>query len=390
MGWGVTTNPWNKPKAPVKPFAAAQTAEQRAKAAGLTYFKPAAAGTTPNNTTAWRNRTSVAPIVKGIADWQKQNPNASNYWHAYAPGGNTEIGALMRSDPQGYLAAYQAYNPIGGDAQDLGLPPGYGPGGGGGYGGGGGGGAAGPQGLDQATLDYLASILGQGRPKDIAYEAIDLPDPGQYMSWDNALYGQARQGVAQGIEGIRGRGNTAFDQAAGELNRYQNPYEGGLQTRNPDLQMAMQRMMQANNVNPGQVGQTQYENINADRAMANQLAMLAATDQSRQAGNLRALEGDRRTMEQNLGLEGNMLNLGVNMAEAKGKSAFDQALQAARLNAANQEAQTNWQRRNQVGDTNVGAGNAWMQNALNAWLGLIGQKAPGVTLPANGTLPWAV
>jgi hypothetical protein len=60
------------------------------------------------------------------------------------------------------------------------------------------------------------------------------------------------------------------------------------------------------------------------------------------------------------------------------------------LQEQQQEAMQNWQRRNSVGDTNVGANNAWMQNALQAYMSLIGQKAPGTTLPANGTLPWAV
>jgi hypothetical protein len=230
-------------------------------------------------------------------------------------------------------------------------------------------------------------MVGQGKPRDIAYEALDLPDPSQYMKWDNSLYNTARQGVQTGIEGIRGRGNTAFDAAQAELQNYRNPFEGGLQTNNPDLQMAMQRMMEANRVNPSQVGQTQYENINADRAMANQLAMLAGTDQARMAGNLRGLQGDRTTFDQNLGLEGNMLNLGVNMAEAKGKGAFDQRLQDAMLQEQQQEAMQNWQRQNTVTDTNVGNWNDWSQAAIKQYMELIG-AAPGVNLPAVGTMPW--
>jgi hypothetical protein len=261
-------------------------------------------------------------------------------------------------------------------------------GGGGRGGGGGGGGGGGPVGMDQATFDYLSSIIGKGKPKDIAYEALDLPDPSEYMKWDPSQYGVARQGVATGIEGIRNRGNTAFDQAQGELARYVNPFEGGLQTNNPDLQNAMARMMQANGVNPSQVGATNAEGVQADRAMQNTLAMLAGVDQSRMAGNMRALQGDRTTFDQNLGLEGNMLNLGVNMAEAKGKTAFDQRLQDAMFSTAGQEAMQNWTRRNTVGDTNVGTQNQWNQDTLNAFMQLVGALPPGMTLPGAGTVPW--
>jgi hypothetical protein len=78
------------------------------------------------------------------------------------------------------------------------------------------------------------------------------------------------------------------------------------------------------------------------------------------------------------------------MAETKAKGAFDQMLQNLMFQTQSQEDTTNWGRRNTVGDTNVGANNAWMQNALAAYMNLVGQKAPGGTLPANGQLPWAV
>jgi hypothetical protein len=147
-------------------------------------------------------------------------------------------------------------------------------------------------------------------------------------------------------------------------------------------------MMQANGVNPAQVGQTNNEGVQADRAMANSLAMLAGTDQARMAGNYRALAGDRQTFDQNMGIEGNNLNLGVNMAEAKGKGAFDQRLQDAMFQTAGTEAMQNWTRRNTVGDTNVGTNNQWNQDTLNAFMQLVGGVAPGVNLPAAGTVPW--
>lgn len=257
-------------------------------------------------------------------------------------------------------------------------------GGGGGYGGGGGGGgAAGPAGLDQASLDWLLAQIGRGRPQDLGFNPLDLPDPAQFLGqFDTAAYNTARQGIGTGIEAIRGRGNQAFDTAVGELNRYQNPYAGGLQTQNPDQYAAMERMARANNAT-GALGQVAGEGVQADRAFANAMALLAGNDQSRQAANLRATEADRRMMDTNLGLEGNMLNLGVNMAQAKGQTAWDQMLRQAQLEAANQESAQNWTRGNTVGDTNVANRNAWNQSILQTLMQLVGAKAPDVTLPAN-------
>ncbi|HVQ48829.1 MAG TPA: hypothetical protein VMS92_02175, partial [Mycobacterium sp.] len=143
MGWPRSNNPWAPPPKPAgqtaaQKAAAAAAAQARARAAsqkaGLTYFDPGKAGSTqPANQKV--TPYSVTPIVRGIQAWQAQNPNATDYWHAYAPGGNSEIGALMREDPQGYLAAYQAYNPLGGAVPESGYPPGYGGSGGGGGGG---------------------------------------------------------------------------------------------------------------------------------------------------------------------------------------------------------------------------------------------------------------
>src|SRR6186997_2044255 len=74
------------------------------------------------------------------------------------------------------------------------------PGRGGGGGGGGGGGAAAPEGLDQATLDWLFGQIPNQRPQDLTYNPIDLPDPRQYYgNFDTSQYDVARQGIASGL-----------------------------------------------------------------------------------------------------------------------------------------------------------------------------------------------
>jgi hypothetical protein len=251
-------------------------------------------------------------------------------------------------------------------------------------GGGGGGGAAGPTGLDQATLDWILAQLGRGKPQGLTANNLDLPDPSQYFGqYDTKPFDVARQGLTQGIQGIRDRGTTAIGNARSEIERYQNPYFAGLQSTTPDLQQTMQPMMQANGVNPGAVQATNNEGIQADQAMRNAMQMLAGTDQARQASNLRANTADLGDMNKNLDLEQLLLSLGVDMGQAKGQTAWDQMIKQAGFDTATQEAAQNWQRGNTVGDTNVTNNNAWNQGLISTLLSIIGSKAPGTTLPAN-------
>jgi hypothetical protein len=223
------------------------------------------------------------------------------------------------------------------------------------------------------------------KPALVNYRDLDLPDPSQYMKWDNALYNQARTGINTGLQQIQGRANTAYDQATAELQNYRNPFQAGPQQANPNYNDALLAMAAANNAT-GQLNQTVGEGAQADRAFGNVYALMAANDQARQAGNLRGIAGDRRTTEQNLGIEGNNLNLGVNMAEARGKTSFDQALQKAMFDTASQEAMGNYARRNEVESANAGTLNSWQQNILNQLLGLVSSKAPGTQLP--GDMSW--
>jgi hypothetical protein len=258
-----------------------------------------------------------------------------------------------------------------------------GPGGGGRGGGGGGGGAAAATGLDQATLDWLFGQLGQGRPQQLQQQMLDLPDPSQYFgAFNTQPYDVARQGVQQGIEGVRGRANTAYDAAQQAMQGYMNPYGNGLQQVNPNLYDSMGGMAAANNAY-GQLHQTAGEGVQADRAFGNVQALMAANDQRRQQANQQALMGDRATTEQNLGLEGNLLNLGVNMSQAKGQNAWDQMLKQLGFDTATQEAAQNWQRGNTVGDTNVANRNQWNQGLMQTLLSIVGAKAPGTTLPTD-------
>ena len=339
----------------------------------------------PTNTSYGKKPTGVAPTVNGSSNlpWY-MNPSAN----ARPDTQYSWQGALdqTRSLSPAQQAAIQMGVKLG--TQQPGATPQQNQyfansGGGSRGGGGGGGGAAAETGLDQATLDWLFGQLGHGKPQDLTYNALDLPDPAQfYGKFDTTMYDQAGQGVTAGIDAMRSRGNQALDFALGELGRYQDPYAAGPQQQNPYLADAMGRMAAANG-SMGQLNQSVGEGAQADQAMRNAYALMSGNDRSRNAANARAIEGDRRTMESNLGLEGNLLGLGVNMAKAKGQSAWDQMIRQAQLEAANTESSQNWQRQNTVGDTNVGNRNSWNQNMINTLLQIVGSKAPSAVLPAG-------
>ena len=335
-------------------------------------------------TSGGRRPTGVSPTVGGSSNlpWYMNpsanaRPDTQYSWQPYldqtrsltpAQQAAMQMGVRLGTQTPGQQPAQNQY---------------YASGGRGGGGGGGGGGVAPETGLDQATLDWLFGQLGRGKPQDLAFNALDLPDPRTfYGDFDTSLYDQAGQGVTAGIEAMRGRGNQAFDFALGELGRYQDPYAAGPQQQNPYLYNSMQAMANANG-SMGALHGAVGEGAQADRAMGNAYALMSANDRSRNEANQRAIEGDRRTMESNLGLEGNLLGLGVNMAKAKGKSAWEQMLAGLGFETASQEAAQNWQRQNTVGDTNVGNRNAWNQNMINTLLQIVGSKAPSAVLPAG-------
>lgn len=323
---------------------------------------------TPNtyNPVANQNKPGTNPRV----DWLDQNlPEWRN-----TPGGHqTAIANSLWGPTTGYN------NPS--------FPSSGGGGGGGGGRGGGGGGGGGAAGLDQATLDWLMGAVGRGAPTDVAFRPIDLADPSQYYQpFDTSAYDTARAGVAQGIADMRTRAGTAYDAAGAELAQFKNPYAQGAWAQNPDIASRFNAMFAANNAPTSLMDETRNEGIQADSAFGNVQALMAGNEQARQAANLRALAGDRRMTDLNLGLEGNTLNLGVNTAQGKAKSAYDQMLADARYQADQQERLANWQRENQVSDTNAGARNTWNQDMLSTLLGIVGQRAPGTTLPDLATL----
>jgi len=271
-------------------------------------------------------------------------------------------------------------------------------------GGGGGGGAAALPTLNQSQLDWAASVLKGGAPTGATATTLDLPDyAGMPMRafdpsmWQNAL-GQLNQGEQTDL----GTAATATQNMLNFLNtNYTNAFN------NPNLQYAtagnapgttqlgMQRMLQSQGVNPGVAAGTYNQAQNADQAFGSLWRTLAGNEDIAQRGRLAnaQLYGNQAADAIRAAAQGG--RLGLNIGQAQAQSAWQQAADQRayedyqmQQQIAQQEALQNWQRANQVTDTNQAATNSYRNAEMQALLGLLPEliKSPGLTPPSLASL----
>ena len=260
----------------------------------------------------------------------------------------------------------------------------------GGYPTGGGGGGGGAPAPDYSQWGGWAAAT---RPSTLKATDLDLPEYQQVAprAWDTSQYDAARTGVAGGIADARNIGNTAFDRQLAEYRAMRNPYTQGPRTTNPGVDPRLLASMQAwGGAGSGGAAQAYGEGVQADQAMGSVYDLLASGQDQYQQGLMRSTAGDRMQLDQRLGGEERMLNLGIQMAQARAKAEYDKEVWALGKEAADRnyearmaEASANWTRRNTVDDTNVATGNAWNQNVLNTILSMIASGGKGIPAPGN-------
>ena len=228
-----------------------------------------------------------------------------------------------------------------GDSQQFPIitpPGGYPPGGGGGGGGG------------AKPIDWgaMSSAMAGYRPdsyqwQDSQWKNVVTPQrqANNFYNFDQSQYDKMRQGIQTGLAADLASGRSAYGDARGELQQYQNPFAGRSYTQNPQMSEAMQRMMAANGVQPDQADAAQ--GVQADRAFGNVLALLGGNADMRQAQQLRALGGDERRFGESLASEGRTMTLGVDMALAKAREQYDRDKWQYGEDIANQNWQANVQ-----------------------------------------------
>jgi hypothetical protein len=308
-----------------------------------------------------------------------------------------QLNALNQAYVEGYVRPRNAAQR--GMPQQPGNPNlGGGGGGGRGGGGGGGGGAALPQ-FTQEQLDAMAALLAQGGPQRGA--ALDLPDYQAFQprAFDNSTFQNLRGQLAGAVNtdvgtAQQGTQNLMNFLTSNYRNAYTNPnntYATAGQAPGMDT-MAMQRMLQAQGVDPSVMASMMGERAGADQAFGNLWRSGAANEDMAQQGRLGTaqLSGqDAINRIRALGLGG---QTGINMQEGQAKSAYDQRVEqwaredaALQQQIAQQEAQANWQQGNEY----LTQQQAYRNAQIQAMLGLLPEmKGTALNLPNAQQLGW--
>src|SRR4029453_3812806 len=176
-------------------------------------------------------------------------------------------------------------------------------GGGGGAGGGGGGGGGGAAGITQAQMDYIAQLLGAGRPKQGQASQLNLPEyKGMAMRpFDPSQFDLLQKQFGEAVTSDRAAAAEAYGNLNNYLNsNYRNAFAGGGPTgAAPGMdQQAMARMLQSQGVNPAnnaQLNNAQQGMAGANAAFGNLWGLLGATEDTAQRNRLLRAQQDQGT-----------------------------------------------------------------------------------------------
>lgn len=266
-------------------------------------------------------------------------------------------------------------------------------------GGGSGGGGGGAAGIGQDQLDWLAGLLGAGRPQQMtAGTPLALPDYNapQMTPFDPSMYDNLRTQLGTAVASDKSAANTAYGDLTNYLNsNYTNAFNGPTaQTGNApgQSQDAMRRMLEAQGQSGSLNQPARSDAGGADAAFGNLLAILGA-NQGQQQQNKLANVGQQQA-QTNRGYDMAQLqgNTGIGLQQGAAKTAWQQAADqraydSYNTNYANQAntATQNWQRGNTVSDTNVANANSYTNTELSALIALLPQLR-GLNLPGMAQL----
>jgi hypothetical protein len=209
-------------------------------------------------------------------------------------------------------------------------------------------------------------------------------------AFDASMYDTLRGRLGQAVAQDAGTANTAFDQLKSTLSsNYQNAFaqlpQGGQSGMD---QQAMQRFLQQQGVDPSVAGAAQGEQAGSNQAFANLWRSGAANEDSMQQGRLANADISRQDTLNRLRAEGLRGSTGIDMQQGAAQRDYNTRTEDwARQDwqqgqdRAYQDAIANWQRGNQVSDTNTTTQNGWTSDMVQALLGFIPSMGSGVQLP---------
>ena len=295
------------------------------------------------------------------------DPNYTVSTARTTPSGRTLNSGYYQGTNEGYQAFRQSYDPSGGLS---GLPagPGYSGGGGGGYGGGGGGGGGGGPAMTQAMFDAMLQALGTRGPQ-LALNQVNLPDfKGTNIPAFNASpYEQLRKQLAQAVQRDTGAINQGATQTTNALAAYNaNPYNTAAAVAPVAEQQGAAMAGGAGGAN-AEAANAAQQSANAETGAFNDLMKVLGANYN-QAQNSRMSQVQQTAQAarnqlgaQNLGL-GAQIGMQRNQAfeqwrQADAERRYQNSLMGQQWNReeltrnqdiANQQAQGNWQQRNEM------------------------------------------
>ena len=327
------------------------------------------------------------PESGGVGSWT--NPDTYSGQLAASP-----TGKLLTSDAKNagefnsnlfnYMYNTSSGSPTGAAPRRPATSGGSSGGGRGGGGGGGGGGAANPQ-LTQEQLAQMWALLGQARPgAQQAGPAFDAPDYAgpQISAFDTSMYDNLRNQLGQAVGNDRAQSDQAYAALNGFMDRNyaSNPY-ATQQTANfgqapGQSQDAIQRMLASQGVNPGMTQGARSDAGGADQAFGNLLGIL---------GQNQALDATNRrySNQQDQANTGRMYDMaklqgdtGIGLQQGAAKNQWQQRYDDRAAQIYDQqyqgnltEQQANWQRANQLADTNYTTNNQYTNSMLSSVMG---------------------
>jgi len=255
----------------------------------------------------------------------------------------------------------------------------------GGGGGGGGGGAAAPPQLTQEQLAQMWALLGQARPgAQQAGPAFDAPDYAgpQISAFDTSMYDNLRNQLGQAVTNDRAQS----DQAYGALNSFMqrnyaaNPYTtqqtANFGTAPGQSQDAIQRMLAMQGASPGLTQGARSDAAGADQAFGNLLGILGQNQANDYTNRQYAAQQDQANTGRMYDMAKLQGDTGIGLQQGQAKDQWQQRYDARAADIYNQqyqgqlaENQANWQRANQLSDTNYTTNNQYTNSMLSSVLG---------------------
>lgn len=252
----------------------------------------------------------------------------------------------------------------------------------------GGGSGGGSPGITQAQMDWLAGLLKAGKPQAESVNPFVAPEyTGMAMrAFDPSQYDQLSTNFGNAVNQDRASIDMAYNNADQYLqNNYRNAFAAGppaapQQGMNQD---AMARLMQSQGINPNnnqQLNNLQQGTAAGNAAFGNLWGILGANEDTNQANRLIRSQQDRATSNQALNAAALQGTTGIGLQRAKAQGDWQKEADArayadyqTQQQLAQQAAMQNWQRANQVQDTNATNAQGWNSSTIQALMGLLGK-----------------